>query len=117
MDLQIRRWRRPGQTLRRGGRASMTFSCGSRGGSRRRARGSGRGRICWGCYRGVSGRTAGRSPSWAGDATPDGMQRLLNFYSWSADDVRDDVREYVADELGGRGGVLIPDETGFLKKG
>ena len=31
----------------------------------------------------------------AGDATPDGMQRLLNFYSWSADDVRDDLRDYV----------------------
>jgi SRSO17 transposase len=53
----------------------------------------------------------------AGDATPDGMQRLLNFYSWSADDVRDDLREYVAAELGDRGGVLVPDETGFLKKG
>ncbi len=53
----------------------------------------------------------------AGDATPDGMQRLLNFYSWSADDVRDDLREYVTSELGDPGGVLIPDETGFLKKG
>jgi SRSO17 transposase len=53
----------------------------------------------------------------AGDATPDGMQRLLNFYSWSADDVRDDLRGYVAAEFGDRGGVLIPDETGFLKKG
>jgi hypothetical protein len=36
----------------------------------------------------------------AGDATPDGMQRLLNFYSWSADDVRDDLRGYVAAEFG-----------------
>jgi SRSO17 transposase len=53
----------------------------------------------------------------AGDATPDGMQRLLNFYSWSADDVRDDLRSYVTAEIGGPGGVLIPDETGFLKKG
>jgi SRSO17 transposase len=53
----------------------------------------------------------------AGDATPDGMQRLLNFYSWSADEVRDDLREYVGAELGNRRGVLIPDETGFVKKG
>ena len=53
----------------------------------------------------------------AGDATPDGMQRLLNFYSWSADDVRDDLREYVAAELGDPAGVLVCDETGFLKKG
>ena len=53
----------------------------------------------------------------AGDGTPDGMQRLLNFYSWSADDVRDDLREYIAAELGDPGGVLICDETGFIKKG
>ena len=45
------------------------------------------------------------------------MQRLLNFYSWSADDVRDDLRECVAAELGDPGGVLVPDETGFLKMG
>jgi SRSO17 transposase len=53
----------------------------------------------------------------AGDATPDGMQRLLNFYSWSADEVRDDLREYVVAAIGDRAGVLICDETGFLKKG
>lgn len=53
----------------------------------------------------------------AGDATPDAMQRLLNFYSWSADEVRDDLRAYVAAAIGDVGGVLIPDETGFLKKG
>jgi SRSO17 transposase len=53
----------------------------------------------------------------AGDATPDGMQRLLNFYSWSADAVRDDLREYVTAAIGDPGGVLVPDETGFLKKG
>jgi hypothetical protein len=32
----------------------------------------------------------------AGDPTPDGMQRLLNFYSWSADDVRNDQHAYVS---------------------
>ena len=53
----------------------------------------------------------------AGDASPDGMQRLLNFYSWSADLVRDDLREFVSSQIGDAGGVLIPDETGFLKKG
>jgi SRSO17 transposase len=53
----------------------------------------------------------------AGDATPDGMQRLLNFYSWSADDVRDDLRNYVIAGFGAAAGVLVPDETGFLKKG
>ncbi|MFZ0044774.1 MAG: IS701 family transposase [Streptosporangiaceae bacterium] len=53
----------------------------------------------------------------AGDATPDGMQRLLNFYSWSAGDVRDDLRDYVMAAIGDAAGVLIADETGFLKKG
>jgi SRSO17 transposase len=45
------------------------------------------------------------------------MQRLLNFYSWSADAVRDDLRGYVLAAIGNPAGVLIADETGFLKKG
>jgi len=53
----------------------------------------------------------------AGDATPDGMQRLLNAAAWDAGDVRDDVRGYVARHLGAADGVLVVDETGFLKKG
>src|ERR1700734_1645360 len=53
----------------------------------------------------------------AGDSTPDGMQRLLNAAAWGADGVRDDVRAYVAAHLGAADGVLVVDETGFLKKG
>jgi SRSO17 transposase len=53
----------------------------------------------------------------AGEATPDGMQRLLNAATWDVDGVRDDVRDYVVEHLGEPGGVLIVDETGFLKKG
>src|SRR5277367_4889938 len=53
----------------------------------------------------------------AGDKTPDGMQRLLNRAAWDADGVRDDVRAYVAAHLGAADGVLVVDETGFLKKG
>ena len=53
----------------------------------------------------------------AGDSTPDGMQRLLNAAAWDADGVRDDVRAYVAAHLGAADGVLVVDETGFLKKG
>src|SRR5215472_6162541 len=53
----------------------------------------------------------------AGDATPDGMQRLLNGAAWDAGGVRDDVRGYVARHLGAADGVLVVDETGFLKKG
>jgi SRSO17 transposase len=53
----------------------------------------------------------------AGDATPDRMQRLLNNARWDARQVRDDLRSYVVEHLGDPGGVLIVDETGFLKKG
>src|SRR3981189_3396490 len=65
---------------------------------------------------------AERKNSWtlaeqAGDLPPDGMQRLLNFYRWDADAVRDDLRGYVLDHLAGPSGVAVADETGFLKKG
>jgi len=53
----------------------------------------------------------------AGNATPDGMQRLLNRAAWDADGVRDDVRGYVVRHLGDADGVLVVDETGFVKKG
>jgi SRSO17 transposase len=53
----------------------------------------------------------------AGDRSPDGMQRLLNFCSWDADAVRDAVRRYVVKNLGDPAAVLAVDETGFLKKG
>jgi SRSO17 transposase len=53
----------------------------------------------------------------AGDTTPDGMQRLLNAATWDADGVRNDVRAYAVEHLGERDGVLMVDETGFLKKG
>jgi SRSO17 transposase len=53
----------------------------------------------------------------AGDTTPDGMQRLLNAAAWDAAGVRDDVRAYAARHLGSADGVLVVDETGFIKKG
>ena len=53
----------------------------------------------------------------AGEATPDGMQRLLATADWDADQVRDDLRAYVVEHLGETAGVLVVDETGFLKKG
>ena len=63
-----------------------------------------------------------RKNSWqlaeqAGDATPDGVQRLLYSYRWEADLVRDDLRNYVAEHLADAEGVVVVDETGFLKKG
>ena len=53
----------------------------------------------------------------AGDATPDKMQRLLNAARWDPDAVRDDLRAYVIENLGDCAGVLIVDETGFVKQG
>ena len=53
----------------------------------------------------------------AGDRSPLGMQRLLNQAVWDEDAVRDRLVRYVAAELGDPGGVLICDETGFLKTG
>ncbi len=53
-----------------------------------------------------------------GERDPQGVQRLLNSAKWDADAVRDDLREYVLEHLGDeRSGVLIVDETVFLKKG
>jgi SRSO17 transposase len=52
----------------------------------------------------------------AGEVSPDGMQRLLRIADWNADAVRDELRGYVLERLG-PGGVLIVDETGFIKKG
>lgn len=53
----------------------------------------------------------------AGEATPYGMQRLIASATWDADVVRDDLRAYVVEHLGDPDGVLVIDETGFLKKG
>ncbi|MET8162635.1 IS701 family transposase [Sphaerisporangium sp. NPDC005289] len=53
----------------------------------------------------------------AGHRGPEAMQRLLRIACWDADQVRDDVRDYVHDRLGHPDGVLIVDETGFVKKG
>jgi SRSO17 transposase len=53
----------------------------------------------------------------AGDRTPDGVQDFLSRVHWEADLVRDDLRAYVAEQLGDERAVLVLDETGFVKKG
>jgi SRSO17 transposase len=63
-----------------------------------------------------------RKNSWqlveqAGHSTPDGLQHLLAGAKWNPEDIRDDLQEYVADKLGKHDGVLIIDDTGFIKKG
>ena len=53
----------------------------------------------------------------AGDATPDGMQYLLERAVWDTDGVRDDLRDYVVEHFGDPAAVLVVDETGDVKKG
>ena len=66
---------------------------------------------------GVERRNGWQLAEAAGEPTPYGMQRLLAEASWDADAVRDDLRAYVTEHLGCRDGVLVIDETGFLKQG
>ncbi len=54
---------------------------------------------------------------WAGEATPDGMQHLLNRAKWDADLVRDDLRGCVVEHLRDDQAVLVVDETDDVKKG
>lgn len=93
----------------------MTCSRGSRGvlsvEPRRRARAYVRGLLAP-----LAGKNGWTLAEAAGDATPDGTQRLLNSATWDTDGVRDDVRSYAVEHPDERDGVLVVDETGFLKK-
>jgi SRSO17 transposase len=65
---------------------------------------------------------AERKNSWqvaeaCGESTPYGFQYLLSRADWDADAVRDELRTYSMQHLGDPHGVLVLDETGFLKKG
>jgi SRSO17 transposase len=62
-------------------------------------------------------KTSWQLAEFAGDATPDGLQKLLNSAPWDEDACRDALARYVVREFGDPGAVLAPDETGFLKKG
>ncbi|KOX31961.1 transposase [Saccharothrix sp. NRRL B-16348] len=65
----------------------------------------------------IAGKNGWTLAEVAGEATPDGMQRLLNAATWDVDGVRDDARDYAVEHLADGEGVLVVDETGFLKKG
>lgn len=63
-------------------------------------------------------RKNGRSlAEFAGESTPDGMQRLLNAAVWDAEAVRDALRRHVARRIGSADGVLAVADTGFEKSG
>jgi SRSO17 transposase len=48
----------------------------------------------------------------AGDASPDGMQHLLNRASWDTDGVAADLRDHVVEHLGELDAVPAVDESG-----
>jgi SRSO17 transposase len=53
----------------------------------------------------------------SGARSPDSVQWLLTGADWDPDLLRDDLRAWVVEHLGDPGGVLVIDDTGFLKKG
>lgn len=52
-----------------------------------------------------------------GERGPHGVQRLLLEADWDQEAVRNELRSYVLAHLGEEAGILVVDETGFLKKG
>ena len=70
-----------------------------------------------GLLSGVERKNGWQLAEWMGEARPDGVQHLLERARWEADAARDVLREYVVEQLGDEDGVLIVDETGFIKKG
>ena len=97
-------------------RSCMRCMSGSRAGSGGLSRGPGCGST-WPGWSRVKRKNGWTLAERAGEVSPDGMQRLLRHADWGTREARDDVREYVIGHLGDPGGVLIADETGFIKKG
>ncbi len=70
-----------------------------------------------GLLSGVERKTGWMLAEQAGFARPYRIQSLLGRSSWSADSLCERVRDFVVNTLGAPDGVLVVDETGFLKKG
>ncbi len=70
-----------------------------------------------GLLSGIARKTGWLMAEQAGFEQPWRMQALLGRSRWEADALRDEVRSYVVEALGCESGVLVVDETGFLKKG
>src|SRR5215208_4270595 len=70
-----------------------------------------------GLLSGVARKTGWLLAEQAGLDRPYRMQSLLGRSRWEAETLRDRVRADVIEALGDADGVLVVDETGFLKKG
>lgn len=70
-----------------------------------------------GLLSGIARKTGWLMAEQAGLERPYRMQSLLGRSQWNEDALRDEVCAYVIEALGDPAGVLVVDETGFLKKG
>jgi len=70
-----------------------------------------------GVLSGIARKTGWLMAEQAGLERPWRMQALLGRSRWDADQLCDKIRDYVIEALGSEGGVLVVDETGFVKKG
>jgi SRSO17 transposase len=70
-----------------------------------------------GLLSGIGRKTGWQLAEQAGLDRPYRIQSLLGRSGWDAEALRDKVRAEVIDSLGDPGGVLVVDETGFVKKG
>jgi SRSO17 transposase len=70
-----------------------------------------------GLLSGVERKTGWLLAEQAGLDRPYRIQSLLGRSHWEADGLRDIVQRYVTEALGDADGVLVVDETGFVKKG
>src|ERR1700676_4047339 len=66
---------------------------------------------------GVERRNGWQLAEHVGDEAPWRMQAVLGRSFWDAERARDICRDYVVERLGDASGVLVLDETGFVKKG
>jgi hypothetical protein len=75
------------------------------------------GRSCSGCWLTYPERTAGRSLSTPARLPPTACSTGWPGAVWDHDGVRDDVRDYLLEDLADPAAVLVVDETGDLKNG
>src|SRR5713226_2771222 len=75
------------------------------------------GRYLQGLLAEVSRKNGWQMAEELGEANAHGVQRLLEEADWDEEAVRDELRTYVIEQLGEPGGMLVVDETGFVKKG
>ena len=75
------------------------------------------GRYLQGLFASVERKNGWQMAEELGEPNAHGVQRLLEEADWDEEAVRDELRTYVIEQLGEPAGILVVDETGFVKKG